>query len=646
MTSRLKEYEIICKIGQGSFGTVFKVRRKLDRLILVIKFIKINNLSKKNQQDSLHEVNILSSLNCPYIVKYYDSFVENSTLHIVMEYCEKGDLSQILKKQQLNQQKIWKFFIQISIGLEYLHSKQILHRDIKCLNIFLSNDESIRIGDLGVAKILNNTHAFAQTQVGSPYYLSPELCEEKPYNAKSDVWALGCVLYEMCTKTHPFQASTQAALLLKIIKGSYQGLSSEFSSSLRDIVDLCLEKDYTKRPNISTILQRPEIQSMINSFAMNIPNSSVLHKSKTLTSERYDNIPDRKINIYNNDIKTIEDVQKQLSENRKNISGQALDEKIKRPLSANRSDLYGLNKKPPNFCINDIILKEKSPPKVQNIIIKKPLNGLLMNQIKKIPIENINNGIFERKSEKEIQYLKKKSIKECEDKLLYKEQASANDLNKAYPIKNNINQGKDPSEVKKIENFPEDKNKIHKIERPNLKLYSKNQNKDIGMPEDLKQIFRSKIPLTAKASKLNCSYEDIKLVQDLPEIPKIKQKVNVKYLKDYSPVKIMNPFIGKTYYKALKKPIVELLVKNNPITKVKNNRIEKKNNSIDEIILDTNEIDQSSVLRQKELESVKNSEELQRKCSNLRRDIIKMIGIEIFNEMHNIFTKIIAVRYK
>ena len=106
MTSRLKEYEIICKIGQGSFGTVFKVRRKLDRLILVIKFIKINNLSKKNQQDSLHEVNILSSLNCPYIVKYYDSFVENSTLHIVMEYCEKGDLSQILKKQQLNQQKI------------------------------------------------------------------------------------------------------------------------------------------------------------------------------------------------------------------------------------------------------------------------------------------------------------------------------------------------------------------------------------------------------------------------------------------------------------------------------------------------------------------------------------------------------------
>ena len=187
MVSRLKEYEILCKIGQGSFGTVFKVKRKIDRAILVIKLIKITTLSKKNQQDSLHEVNILSSLNCPYIVKYYDSFVENSTLYIVMEYCEKGDLSQILKKQQLQEQKIWKFFIQISIGLEYLHSKQILHRDIKSLNIFLSNDDSIRIGDLGVAKILNNTHAFAQTQVGSPYYLSPELCEEKPYNTKSDV---------------------------------------------------------------------------------------------------------------------------------------------------------------------------------------------------------------------------------------------------------------------------------------------------------------------------------------------------------------------------------------------------------------------------------------------------------------------------
>ena len=98
MSQRSKEYEILTKIGQGSFGTVFKVRRKSDRQILVMKLIKMQSLSKKNQQDSVSEVKILSSLNSPYIVKYFDSFVENSTLHIVMEYCEKGDLSQVMKK--------------------------------------------------------------------------------------------------------------------------------------------------------------------------------------------------------------------------------------------------------------------------------------------------------------------------------------------------------------------------------------------------------------------------------------------------------------------------------------------------------------------------------------------------------------------
>lgn len=102
-----------------------------------------------------------------------------------MEYCENGDLGALLKRQMgrsLNESKIWKYFVQTALGLEYLHSKKILHRDIKTINIFLSKDDSVRIGDLGVAKVLNKTQNMAHTIVGTPYYLSPELCEEKPYN--------------------------------------------------------------------------------------------------------------------------------------------------------------------------------------------------------------------------------------------------------------------------------------------------------------------------------------------------------------------------------------------------------------------------------------------------------------------------------
>ena len=146
----------------------------------------------------------------PFIVKYYDSFVSHNTkINIIMEFCEHGDLHSFLKKLQgkhLNENKIWKFFIQITLGMHHLHSQNILHRDLKTLNIFLTKTNLIRIGDLGVAKILQSAENFVRSKVGTPYYLSPEVCEDRPYNNKSDIWSLGCVLYEMCCLKHPFEA--------------------------------------------------------------------------------------------------------------------------------------------------------------------------------------------------------------------------------------------------------------------------------------------------------------------------------------------------------------------------------------------------------------------------------------------------------
>jgi len=227
----------------------------------------------KNQIEEVkNESNILASIDSHYIVKYYDSFVDNNNLNIVMEYCDSNDLSKYLQLNMnivkcLEESKIWRMFIEISLGLSYLHSKKILHRDLKTLNIFLTKNDGVRIGDLGVAKVLAQdqlTHTF----VGTPLYLSPEICEERPYNEKSDIWALGCILYEMATFKHPFDASNQGALILKILKGKYEPIPREYSNDLKELIDLLLEKNHFKRPSIFEILTLPSkiIDININIF--------------------------------------------------------------------------------------------------------------------------------------------------------------------------------------------------------------------------------------------------------------------------------------------------------------------------------------------------------------------------------------------
>ena len=177
-----------------------------------MKVIDTAKMSSNQKRESAFEATIMSKVNCQYVVRYLDSFIRKDSICIIMEHCENGDLGKYLKKQMnrpLDETKIWKFFIEMCLGLRYLHSNKILHRDIKTINMFLAKDDQIKVGDLGVAKLLNQTQNMAHTIVGTPYYLSPELCEEKPYNHKSDIWSLGCVLYELCTFKHPFEAKNQ-----------------------------------------------------------------------------------------------------------------------------------------------------------------------------------------------------------------------------------------------------------------------------------------------------------------------------------------------------------------------------------------------------------------------------------------------------
>lgn len=264
--SSIGQYQIITLIGQGSYAKIYKVSKQNSNKVLVLKQMQISQ-----DEDSLEqfqtEVKILSTINSPYIIKYYDNFESPSSYNIITEYCENGDLGQLIAQYQTQSKKmneilIWKFFIQISLGLQYLHSKKILHRDIKSNNIFLTKDLNAKIGDLGIAKILYNT-SHAHTFIGTPYYLSPELCKDLPYDEKSDVWALGCVLYEMISLRHPFDADSKLILYSKIINDKYSEIDKSYSKEIRELVDILLTKDCKKRPTMDMIVKMEVFQKMM-----------------------------------------------------------------------------------------------------------------------------------------------------------------------------------------------------------------------------------------------------------------------------------------------------------------------------------------------------------------------------------------------
>lgn len=217
--STLKDFEFQEKIGSGAFGTVYRVRRKVDGNVYVIKKVKILMMSRKEQESAINEVRIMASLDNPYVIKYYDSFIDGDSLNIVMELAEKGNLGVMLKKARskgLSENTVWKLFIQMVLGIFHIHARNIVHRDMKPLNILLDKQGNVKIGDLGVAKVLTTHLRAAHTGVGTPYYLSPEVAQRRPYNAKSDVWALGCILYECCTGRHPFTGNSQQQLFKEV----------------------------------------------------------------------------------------------------------------------------------------------------------------------------------------------------------------------------------------------------------------------------------------------------------------------------------------------------------------------------------------------------------------------------------------------
>jgi len=262
----MEKYDKLRAVGRGAYGTVYLCRRLVDKKLVIIKQIPVEQMTKDERQAALNEVKVLSMLDHPNIIRYYENFLEDKALMIVMEYAEGGTVFEYLQQRNgrlLEEEEILKFFAQMLLSLQHVHSKQILHRDLKTQNILLDRKkEAVKIGDFGISKVLLSKSK-AYTVVGTPCYISPELCEGKPYNQKSDIWALGCVLYELTTLKRAFEAQTLPALILRIMRGTFAPISEHYSDNLRQLILDMLHLDPNKRPTICQIMAQPMILDVI-----------------------------------------------------------------------------------------------------------------------------------------------------------------------------------------------------------------------------------------------------------------------------------------------------------------------------------------------------------------------------------------------
>ncbi|NWT56835.1 NEK3 kinase, partial [Erythrocercus mccallii] len=254
----MEGYNVLKVLGEGSFGRALLVHHRISDQKYVMKEIRLP-MSSSGVENSRKEAVLLAKMKHPNIVAFKESFEADGHLYIVMEYCDDGDLMQRIKHRGGNlfpEDMILHWFVQMCLAVKYIHDKRVLHRDIKSKNVFLTQSGKVKLGDFGSARLLAHPMSYACTYVGTPYYVPPEIWESLPYNNKSDIWSLGCILYELCTLKHPFQANSWKHLILKICKGSYDPLPSHYSYELHYLIKQMFKRNPQNRPSASTILAR------------------------------------------------------------------------------------------------------------------------------------------------------------------------------------------------------------------------------------------------------------------------------------------------------------------------------------------------------------------------------------------------------
>lgn len=272
-------YKRLKLLGEGSFGSAFLVRERVDENgYHVAKEIKVDHLSEKEREAALEESSLLRRLSHPNVVAYRATFREGPKLYIIMEFADNGDLATKIKEKKeessnFSERRIMLFFVQIAQALVHIHAHKILHRDLKPMNIFLTKTGVVKLGDFGIARVLESSTAGAKTQIGTPYYLSPEVCSSEQYGLKSDHWSLGVITYQLAALRVPFYAACVPAVAVAICNATPAPLPKMYSDGFKYIVSRLLQKDPTERPGLGDILRAPYAQTFLQILDPCTPSS-------------------------------------------------------------------------------------------------------------------------------------------------------------------------------------------------------------------------------------------------------------------------------------------------------------------------------------------------------------------------------------
>ena len=516
----LSDFEFGKKLGKGSFGSVWLVKRKEDNNIYAMKRVTISGLGKKERENALNEIRLIASLNHKNIIGYKEAFYDEKsmTLNIVMEYADDGDLSSKIKYNIKNhlvfeESTIWKILIQLLEGLKYLNTKKIMHRDLKSANLFLTKKGVLKIGDLNVSKIAKL--GMAVTQIGTPFYAAPEIWQDKAYDYKCDIWSCGVIIYEIATLRTPFRGTSLNELYQNILHGSYIPISNRYSDDLHKIISYMLQVDPYRRYNIDELLNSDIIKRKIKEYGLIDNNNNVNNDQKDMLMKTI-KLPRnmREINLqlphkkYEEKNKIKEEM---LSNDEYEITKQTF-------FKTNQFKVSGLKEIVENA--KEIIRKEKEMEKQKKISeIEEKNDNIDYNDFledNNNDNENVNDKINDKKEENENNIIKKSfSIKE-----------------KYYSHKNNH---------KSIDNQPVQIKEIIDNEKfNNLKitgLNNKNSNKDILKNKDeIKEVLDynqfskenfnfNKISIKNKSDKKleEIKVNNIKSEFNLLNLPKIKK---------------------------------------------------------------------------------------------------------------------------
>ena len=420
----MDNFKIIDKIGEGAYSTVYPVKRIEDGNLYALKKVKIQSLSQKEKQNALNEVRILASVNSPFVISYKESFIDetDNTLCIVMEYADEGDLFQkitLYKKLHttFEENDVWKIFIQITKGLHDLHEYNILHRDLKSANVFLFRDGTAKLGDLNVSKI--SFRGLGCTQTGTPYYASPEVWKDNPYNLKSDIWSLGCLCYELLMLKTPFRAENMEALFRKVMKGKYPEINKKYSNKFDNVISYMLQLKPENRPNTQQILNMPEIKQKIIELNIYPLEEEQMNINKDLNNRinsgksRASNINKSFQSNEQNSITQVQNANMSINRMKKNISGNSIEQSV-----FETDNNY-------NISNSNIINGQKTPSKANKSEIITIINNNLnyfnkkKNEEKKFVINtiripkslvNLNNRLPESQYESDITNKDKKEF--------------------------------------------------------------------------------------------------------------------------------------------------------------------------------------------------------------------------------------------